>query len=72
MGRTSGGQQVPRIAGQREDYLRESLQGYRTGKRTGYTQAMLEPASTLSAEDADILAYFAAHLPGAGAASTGK
>ncbi len=58
----SGGQQVPRIAGQREDYLRESLQGYRTGKRAGYTQAMLEPMSGLSAEDVDTLAYFVANL----------
>jgi cytochrome c553 len=57
----SGGQQVPRIAGQREDYLRASLQGYRTGKRAGYTQAMIEPLSGLSAEDVDTLAYFVAN-----------
>ena len=63
----SGGQQVPRVAGQREEYLRESLQGYRTGKRAGYTPAMIEPTSRLSAEDADTLAYFVAHLPVAAA-----
>ena len=68
----SGGQQVPRIAGQREEYLRESLNGYRTRKRTGYTPAMLEPVSTLSAEDVDVLAYFVAHLPEAAKESSGK
>lgn len=68
----SGGQQVPRIAGQREEYLRESLNGFRTGKRVGYTPAMIEPLRTLSAEDADTLAYFAAHLPEAAKASPGN
>jgi cytochrome c553 len=61
----SGGQQVPRVGGQREEYLRESLQGYRTRTRVGYTPAMIEPVSPLSAEDVDTLAYFAAHLPAA-------
>ena len=68
----SGGQQVPRIAGQREEYLRESLNGYRTGKRVGYTPAMIEPASTLTAEDVDTLAYFAAHLPQTAKATPGS
>jgi cytochrome c553 len=68
----SGGQQVPRVAGQREEYLRESLQGFRTGKRAGYTPAMIEPVSPLSAEDVDTLAYFVAHLPQAAKGSTPK
>jgi cytochrome c553 len=68
----SGGQQVPRVAGQREEYLRESLQGFRTRKRIGYTPAMLEPLSTLSAEDVDTLAYFAANLPAAAKGGSGK
>jgi cytochrome c553 len=66
----SGGQQVPRVTGQREEYLRESLEGYRTRKRVGYTPAMIEPTSTLTAEDVETLAYFAAHLPAA--AKTGN
>jgi cytochrome c553 len=61
----SGGQQVPRVAGQREEYLKESLEGYRTRTRLGYTRAMLEPMSGLSAEDAATLAYYAANLPAA-------
>jgi cytochrome c553 len=68
----SGGQQVPRVAGQREEYLRESLEGYRTRTRLGYTRAMLEPMSGLSAEDAATLAYFAAHLPAAAAGRGSK
>ena len=68
----SGGQQVPRVAGQREEYLRDSLEGYRTRTRLGYTRAMLEPMSGLSAEDAATLAYYAAHLPSAAAARGGK
>ena len=56
-----GGQQVPRIAGQREEYLQAGLQGFRTGKRPGYTLAMTEAVNGISAEDLDTLAYFAAH-----------
>jgi cytochrome c553 len=68
----SGGQQVPRVAGQREEYLRESLEGYRTRKRVGYTPAMIEPTSTLTAEDVGTLAYFAAHLPAGAKTGNGK
>ena len=56
----SGGQQVPRIGGQREDYLRESLRGFKSGQRPGYTQAMIEAVSRVSVEDLDTLAYYAA------------
>lgn len=58
-----GGQQVPRIAGQHEDYLRESLRGFHSGKRPGYTQAMVAAVSTIPVEDLDALAYFAARFP---------
>jgi cytochrome c553 len=60
----AGGQQVPRIGGQHEDYLRESLRGFHSGKRPGYTQAMTAAVSQIPVEDLDTLAYFAAHLPG--------
>src|SRR5689334_1585954 len=33
----SGGQQVPYIGGQHEDYLQASLSGFRSGSRPGYT-----------------------------------
>jgi cytochrome c553 len=63
-----GGQQVPRIAGQHEEYLRTSLHGFRTGKRPGYTRAMTEAVSGIPPEDLDTLAYYAARSPG----TTGK
>ena len=57
-----GGQQVPRIAGQREDYLQASLQGFKSGKRPGYTQAMTEAVSQIPPADLDTLAYYAARF----------
>ena len=66
----SGGQQVPRIGGQREEYLRESLRGFKSGQRPGYTQAMGAAVSQVTVEELDTLAYYAARLPVAGAAST--
>jgi len=63
----AGGQQVPRIGGQREEYLRDTLHGFRSGKRPGYTMAMIEAVSQVPPADLDLLAYYAAHLPVAGA-----
>jgi cytochrome c553 len=59
----SGGQQVPRIGGQREEYLRDSLRSFKSGQRPGYTQAMLEAVSQVPVEDLDLLAYYAARVP---------
>jgi len=59
-----GGQQVPRIAGQKEDYLQESLRGFKSGSRPGYTQAMTAAVSQVSVEDLDTLAYYAARFGG--------
>ena len=56
---------MPRIAGQREDYLQVSLQGFRSGKRAGYTMAMIEAVSQIPPEDLDTLAYYAARFAGA-------
>ncbi len=58
----SGGQQVPRIGGQREEYLRDSLRGFKSGQRPGYTQAMGAAVSQVPVEELDALAYYAAHL----------
>jgi cytochrome c553 len=54
---------VPRIGGQREEYLRETLHGFRSGKRPGYTMAMIEAVSQASPADLDLLAYYAARVP---------
>jgi cytochrome c553 len=61
----SGGQQVPRIGGQREDYLKMSLRGFKDHSRPGYTQAMGEAVSPVSVEELDTLAYYLARFPGA-------
>ena len=67
----SGGQQVPRIAGQREDYLQASLRGFHSGSRPGYTQAMTA-VSQIPPEDLDTLAYYVARFSGPARALTGK
>jgi|SRR6185295_6109905 cytochrome c553 len=56
-----GQQHVPRLAGQREDYLAASLTAYRDGKRTGVDTSM--NAAVYGATDAEIraLAHFLAH-----------
>jgi cytochrome c553 len=58
----AGGQQVPRIAGQHEEYLRESLRGFHSGTRPGYTQAMAAAVSQIPVEDLDTLAYYVARV----------
>jgi cytochrome c553 len=60
----SGGQQVPRIAQQREDYLQMTLREFKTGKRVGYTMAMAEAVNRIPPEDLDTLAYYLARFPG--------
>jgi len=59
----SGGQQVPRIAHQREDYLQLALREFKTGKRIGYTPAMSEAVNRIAPEDLDTLAYYVARFP---------
>jgi cytochrome c553 len=67
-----GGQQVPRIAGQHEDYLRESLRGFHAGTRPGYTQAMTAAVSRVPPADLDTLAYYAARFAGPAPAAPGR
>ncbi|MGK6307414.1 c-type cytochrome [Variovorax sp. DT-64] len=59
----SGGQQVPRIGGQREDYLQMTLREFKAGKRVGYTMAMAEAVGPVANEDLDTLAYYLARFP---------
>jgi cytochrome c553 len=60
----AGGQQVPRIGGQKEDYVRLTLQGFKSGDRPGYTRAMTEALSQVPAQDLDVLAYYVANFTG--------
>ena len=57
-----GGRQVPRLAGQREDYLQLALRGFRTGSRVGYTAAMNETLAGVAAAEIDDLAHYFAHF----------
>ena len=68
----SGGQQVPRIAQQHEDYLKLTLHEFRSGKRLGYAQAMGEAVSRISPEDLDTLAYYVARFPSPASGQAGK
>jgi cytochrome c553 len=67
-----GGQQVPAIGGQHEDYLQASLRGFRSGSRPGYTQAMTAAVSQIPPEDLDTLAYYVARFRGPAETRTAK
>jgi cytochrome c553 len=58
----SGEQNVPRLAGQREDYLVKALREYKSNARRGYDASMADVMHPVT--DADILdlAYFLARL----------
>lgn len=58
----AGGQQVPRIGGQKEEYLRQTLLGFKSGRRPGYTRAMTEALSQVPEADLDPLAYYIARV----------
>ena len=60
----SGAQQVPRLAGQREDYLVKALREYKNNTRRGYDPAMAEVLYEISDEQLLDLAYFLARFPG--------
>ncbi len=56
-----GGQdQIPRLAGQREDYLVKSLTEYKSNARAGYDPAMNEVSQEVKAEDIPVLAKYLA------------
>ena len=59
----SGSQNVPRLAGQREDYLVKALREYKSNARRGYDASMADVMYPVT--DADILdlAHFLARLP---------
>jgi cytochrome c553 len=53
---------VPRLAGQREDYLIKSLRGYKDGSRMGYDAQMSEVVYAMKDQDFVDLAYFLARV----------
>lgn len=60
--RLEGRDQMPRLAGQREDYLVHAMTGYRDGTRTAADTTMAEVLAGLSDADLRALAHYAAHL----------
>ncbi|HEY7489826.1 MAG TPA: c-type cytochrome [Candidatus Tectomicrobia bacterium] len=58
----SGAQQVPRLAGQREDYLVKALREYKNNTRRGYDPAMAEVLYAISDEQLRDLAYLLARF----------
>jgi cytochrome c553 len=58
--RYQGQENVPRLAGQREDYLLKALRGYKDNSRHGYDAQMSEVVYGMKDEDFVDLAYFLA------------
>ncbi len=57
-----GNQNVPRLAGQREDYLLKALRAYKDNSRRGYDAAMSEVVYAIKDADFVELAYMLARL----------
>ena len=58
----SGGENVPRIANQREDYLAKTLREYKDNSRHGYDATMAEAMQPVTPEQIADLAYFLARV----------
>jgi len=57
-----GVENVPRLAGQREDYLLKALRGYKDNTRRGYDAQMSEVVYSMKDEEFADLAYFLARV----------
>ncbi len=58
----SGGENVPRIANQREDYLAKTLREYKDNSRHGYDATMAEVLQPVTSEQIADLAYLLARV----------
>ena len=58
----AGQENVPRIAGQREDYLVKALRGYKDNSRRGYDAAMADVVPQITDEQILDLAYYLARV----------
>ena len=56
----AGRDNIPRIAGQREDYLAKTLRAYKDNSRHGYDATMADVMQSVSEAQIDDLAYFLA------------
>jgi cytochrome c553 len=57
-----GAENVPRLAGQREDYLLKTLRAYKDNSRRGYDSSMSDVVYPIKDEDFVELAYFLARV----------
>lgn len=57
-----GGEQMPPLRNQREDYLLKALRDYKAEKRMGNRAAMVEVVQKISDGDLQVLAHFLAHV----------
>ena len=58
----SGRDNIPRLAGQREDYLLKSLRDYKSGARPGYDPQMAEVLATVTDAQIADAAYYVARF----------
>ena len=58
----SGGENVPRIANQREDYLAKTLTEYRNNSRQGYDGTMADVMGAVTPAQIADLAYYIARV----------
>ena len=58
----AGRDQMPRLAGQREDYLLKALRDYKTGARSGDGAQMAEVVYGLTDDDLKAVAHHIAHI----------
>ena len=58
----SGKENVPRIANQREDYLRKTMAEYKDNSRHGYDGTMAEVMQPIAQEQIADLAYYLARV----------
>src|SRR3984885_7671615 len=58
----SGGDNVPRIANQREDYLAKTMREYKDNSRHGYDGTMAEVLNPVTTDQIADLAYFLARV----------
>jgi cytochrome c553 len=58
----TGQESVPRLAGQREDYLLKTLRDYKTGVRRGYEATMAEALQPVDDAGLEELAYYISHV----------
>lgn len=58
----AGHDQIPRLAGQREEYLLKSLTDYKSNARPGYDPAMNEASQEIKLADIPVLARYLARI----------